>query len=248
MSVLAPKGLPVDEGEERVMTRLRRNLALARTNLQQELAQRRAHARFRQGDWRFLLEKASNYCVGIVLSYHRVNRFPKEEFCPTRGLAVHTDDFEAHLAFLKQHFSIIPLTQLMECLRSGVTLPENFVVLSFDDGYEDNYTDAFPLLEKYQAPATIFVTVGLVGRSDLLWHDWLEVLLGRTERTAVSWPGEPVLRLPLRSVGERWYAYEWMSQRLARLPADQRADVLLNLGRALGEASAPETDPQRRLL
>jgi peptidoglycan/xylan/chitin deacetylase (PgdA/CDA1 family) len=50
-------------------------------------------------------------------------------------------------------------------------VPARAVAITFDDGYADNYEYAFPILKKYNAPATIFVATGIVGTGNVLWHD-----------------------------------------------------------------------------
>jgi peptidoglycan/xylan/chitin deacetylase (PgdA/CDA1 family) len=70
--------------------------------------------------------------------------------------------FEEHLQFLTQQYDIVPLSVLQERLNTG-TLHGTEAVITFDDGYVDNFTHAVPLLEKYSVPATIFVTTGYLG-------------------------------------------------------------------------------------
>jgi peptidoglycan/xylan/chitin deacetylase (PgdA/CDA1 family) len=69
--------------------------------------------------------------------------------------------FEQHLSWLKTHCMVIPFSKIPEVMgREGLGRPT--VSITFDDGYEDNYEYAFPLLQQYRIPATFFVTVGLV--------------------------------------------------------------------------------------
>ena len=72
--------------------------------------------------------------------------------------------FEQHLHYLKQSKHVpLSLKEIEEHLLLGTSLPENAVAITLDDGFEDNYTNAYPLLKKYQIPATIFLTSGLMG-------------------------------------------------------------------------------------
>jgi peptidoglycan/xylan/chitin deacetylase (PgdA/CDA1 family) len=68
------------------------------------------------------------------------------------------------------------LHQLAQALRDG-NLPRRAVVVTFDDGYADNLYTAKPLLERFEVPATIFVTTGYIGRDREFWWDELERLL-----------------------------------------------------------------------
>src|SRR5262249_50143640 len=71
-------------------------------------------------------------------------------------------------------------------------VPERAVAITFDDGYRDNYDCAFPILKKYNLPATIFVATGAIGTGQLIWHDrvfdafrYATVMRARLHDTAV---------------------------------------------------------------
>ena len=228
---------------------MRRDLALMRTNVTRLIRRARARLGYRRGTWRRAFGRIRSLRTGFVLIYHRVNRLPKAGFCPLRDLSVRTDDFDKHLAFLKAHFAVISLNDLVSCLRQNGLLPVNFAVLTFDDGYEDNYTDAFPLLLKHGTPATMFITVGLIEGREPLWNDWLElVLLQATEPYLLRETDGAGVRLPLRTRGEKWYAFEWLSERLLRLTPSARIKMLNEVGRSLGGSSFPPTGSNQRLL
>ncbi len=67
-----------------------------------------------------------------------------------------------HIDFLSSRFQLITLRGLYQGVTSG-NLPQNPLVITFDDGYRDNYELALPTLEKYQVVATVFVATGYVG-------------------------------------------------------------------------------------
>jgi peptidoglycan/xylan/chitin deacetylase (PgdA/CDA1 family) len=96
----------------------------------------------------------------IVLHYHAINdRTGKEEI-----IAVRPEDFAWHMEYLKKAgYNVIPLKQAVEYLSEGTELPRKAVTISFDDGYMDNYKNAFPILKKHNYPATVFVATGEVG-------------------------------------------------------------------------------------
>lgn len=66
-------------------------------------------------------------------------------------------DFEKQVAYLAQNYKVISLDKLLGYIRAKQKVPNNAVVITIDDGYQDNYTFAYPILKKYSIPATIFV-------------------------------------------------------------------------------------------
>lgn len=92
-----------------------------------------------------------------VLMYHSVGR----NNIPS---TVSPENFAQQMAYLKEKRSqVISLANLADILEKKQPWPAQAVVLTFDDGYADNFTFAWPILQKYNFPATIFLTTGTVG-------------------------------------------------------------------------------------
>lgn len=78
---------------------------------------------------------------------------------------VTTEDLEKQLIFLKKEkYNVIKLAELVEKLRNKEKIPSKTIVLTFDDAYRDNHLNAFPLLKKYNLPATVFIPTAYVGK------------------------------------------------------------------------------------
>ena len=90
--------------------------------------------------------------------YHYVSELPPDADSIRRGLTVEPALFEAQLQYLQQEgYHTVFLRDLIETLSTGRPLPENPIVLTFDDGYLDAYTHAFPLLQQYGFVGEFFV-------------------------------------------------------------------------------------------
>lgn len=91
-----------------------------------------------------------------VLMYHSVsNDKATDKFVQIR---VKTDSFSEQMKYLKDNnFTTLSMDELKDFLVNDKPIPEKSVVLTFDDGYEDNYTNVYPILKKYSFKATIFV-------------------------------------------------------------------------------------------
>jgi peptidoglycan/xylan/chitin deacetylase (PgdA/CDA1 family) len=104
----------------------------------------------------------SNYTVPIIM-YHSVN--PVVENPAVHRLVVAPEDFERQMRFLKSHrYNVVLLSELARMLSSGRKLSPKTIAITFDDGYKDIYTYAFPVLKKYNLHATNFVIIDEVGR------------------------------------------------------------------------------------
>ena len=105
----------------------------------------------------------------LILLYHRVADDPID----SQLLAVSPAHFEAHLIELKQNYRVLSLNTLLEEIHQNTFIP-NSVAITFDDGYLDNLTNALPLLEKYNLPATFFITSGMIQCNKEFWWDAIE--------------------------------------------------------------------------
>jgi peptidoglycan/xylan/chitin deacetylase (PgdA/CDA1 family) len=121
----------------------------------------------------------------VILTYHRI--LAEKDLAQNYvqpGMYVYSNVFEMHVRILKKHFQILTLQELIELWKSNNCNKEKrYCVITFDDGWVDNYRNAFPLLRKYDVPATIFLPSQLIGSDTLPWPDKLVSLLWRYYRT-----------------------------------------------------------------
>jgi len=112
--------------------------------------------------------------TALVLIYHRVAELERDP----QLLAVTPEHFDEQMRMLAQSHNVIPLTDLLDTLRSR-RVPDRAVAVTFDDGYADNLTTAEPILASHGIPATVFVSSGYVLDPREYWWDELErILLG----------------------------------------------------------------------
>lgn len=98
-----------------------------------------------------------------ILVYHHINASSDTSLTL---LTVSQKSFEYQMLFLKRKgFHVISFDRLVKGIQRGQAFARNTVVVQFDDGYLDNYTDALPILEKYEIPATIFLVSDLIGHT-----------------------------------------------------------------------------------
>ena len=175
----------------------------------------------------------------FILMYHRVD-FSERPFFE---VVVKPEVFEKQIRFLKKYYEIIELTGLKR-IEANRSVKKDIIVLTFDDGYRDNYTHAFPILKKYQVPATIFLATKYINTNRLLWYDKLSWIL----YMAVTIPDKKKLigsELSLKIVREiiRFFVSDFsdrinvlraLAAILKGLSVEERKNTLHNLAKACG--------------
>ncbi len=163
-----------------------------------------------------------------ILFYHGVTDRRPRGVINREDNHIPSEDFEAHLRFLKAERRVIPLAQYVRCLAEGRPAPERAAVITFDDGFENNYTTAFPLLKKYGLPATIYVTTDFVERGIPLWVD----------RLACAFESSPVV-----PQAERLPRFLEVKRRLKAMPQSERLDALEKTIGEVCDGREPALDP-----
>jgi len=162
--------------------------------------------------------------------YHRVN--------PDGALgAITCQTFREQLKKIKRDFNPTSLTDLLETNAHGRT-NRNSVVITFDDGYQDFFEYAFPILQEEGIPATIFVATGFIDEELWLWPDQIEFLLEETNVKKVSIKGlGEVFIYP-----ERRNAWHRIADHCLTLPNSEKLALIEDLARQL-YLVLPKTPP-----
>ena len=126
----------------------------------------------------------------LVLTYHRV--LPADH--PDRafeqpGMLVTPGLLARHFRTLRQWFTPVHLDDWLQAARAGTPPPGRSVAITFDDGWQDNYHQAFPVIQAERMPVTLFLVTDLVGTRQRFWPNRLGSLLTR-------WPADAGQRLP----------------------------------------------------
>lgn len=118
----------------------------------------------------------------LILAFHRVVEDGEIVPCLDPQMYVTSTVFRDLLVFLRRHYDVVGLGDLLARDKPEECLPKPACALTFDDGYMDNYTHAFPILAEAGVPATIFLTAGLIGTKRLLWNDAISVACAAASR------------------------------------------------------------------
>ena len=121
----------------------------------------------------FNILKGINKKKLIILYYHRVVNKNEAENIRTPGMYVDVDEFEAQMEFIKNFYHPISETDIIHSVNNRKKLPDYSIWITFDDGYRDIYTRAFPILKKYKIPATVFITTGFINKTIIPCKDYI---------------------------------------------------------------------------
>jgi len=112
-----------------------------------------------------------------IITYHRVLEKPDPDYGFAFGIRLSV--FERQLAMFHRFGSVRPLDEILDRIEQGKPLPPRCIALTFDDGYRDVLTRAWPLLLRYKLPATLYVAVDALERG-FLWPDVVQAAIQRT--------------------------------------------------------------------
>jgi peptidoglycan/xylan/chitin deacetylase (PgdA/CDA1 family) len=168
----------------------------------------------------------------VILVYHGIT---SNNFFHPPWTLLPVSLFEKHIRFLKQHYKILPLGDVVSALNQKKVLPTNTAVVTFDDGYRNNFTNAFPILSKYGIPATIFLTAGYIGTRRLLPLDKAYLLCRDAQidyfQSRANNKHEP---LSFRNDKERMLSYNRMAEILKKLSTSDQELYLKMFQEGLG--------------
>ena len=168
----------------------------------------------------FPFVKSRRHSSFQILYYHRVN----DEGHPFFG-GTPMKTFSLQMEQIHRYFNVLPLEELVERMDRR-DVPDRAVAITFDDGYKDNFTNAFPVLEQLGLPATIFLTTGAIGSGEWLWHDQVFGAFHGTNVNEVIIEGRLYL---LRTLGEKKTALNALLQLLRQLYPAERDKLIQNV-------------------
>ena len=106
----------------------------------------------------------------VIVQYHRFG----ENDVPTTNIRL--EQFDAHIAELKRGgFNVVPLTEIVDAMRTGRTLPDRTIAITVDDAYVSAYTEAWPRLKATGFPLTLFVSTDIVDQRSNRYMTWAQI-------------------------------------------------------------------------
>jgi peptidoglycan/xylan/chitin deacetylase (PgdA/CDA1 family) len=155
----------------------------------------------------------------VVLAYHRICDPAAPDFTGlTANVSATPEDFDRQLDLLQRWCNVVSLATVLDWLDRGTPLPPRAALITFDDGYRDNFDHAWPSLKVHNLPAVLFLTTGCVGSSQPFWWDLVANGFAGTTKTLAELP--LLGRCRLDDTASRSHALAQWCAMAKRLPAD----------------------------
>jgi len=120
----------------------------------------------------YFRKKVLRHYITMVITYHRVRDDDTEP-----DISVSTENFKRQIAYLKDRFNVISLKEVVGHIGKESDMSRDNIAITFDDGYKDIFLNAYPILQQYKFPATIFLISSLIGaRENILNIDELKIM------------------------------------------------------------------------
>jgi peptidoglycan/xylan/chitin deacetylase (PgdA/CDA1 family) len=156
-----------------------------------------------------------------ILMYHRLT---DSDIIP----GISTSLFELQLQYLCKYYNVVSVDEIVSDIQKNIFI-SNKVALTFDDGYVDFYAKAWPLLKKYNVPASLYITTDFVDQKMWMWPDKVRVMLDKTEHTNIKCSALGELELTELNFEKNWHA---ISDHCLTLSEFEREKFLLELSNA----------------
>ena len=142
----------------------------------------------------------------VVLMYHRVLSDGEREASGSHpALVVDRDTFARHMAVLKRRFVVLSAEEFADRLERKIPLPNSSCVITFDDGWKDNLSNALPALVEHGLPAVVFLPTNYIGCRRVFWQEALTHLLTRAVEDVRAHPDRrPRIERALSATGLEW--------------------------------------------
>ncbi|HCS64584.1 MAG TPA: chitin deacetylase [Cellvibrio sp.] len=135
-----------------------------------------------------------------VMMYHRI--LPRDDIryqLEEPGMIITPDTFSMHLRELKRHFDLMDFSEWLSLREAGKPLPRRACVITFDDGWYDNYEYALPIINAEATPVTLFAVVEKIGTDFQFWPNIVSALLHSNALSAMQ--QQPVFARALAQTG-----------------------------------------------
>jgi len=185
-----------------------------------------------------------------ILAYHRIWDIRCEDAFPfdVELVSASVAEFRWQMEYVRENFDPITFAALLDILEGITPAPPRPIIITFDDGFEDNFENAFPILSALEIPATIFLSTGYIASQQTFWYDRLaHMLLLAPERELTAKGFAETIQLGPDAKSRRRALRKVLAE-LKLMPNQCRLEVLGHLEFELGPLSEDRPSLESRPL
>jgi peptidoglycan/xylan/chitin deacetylase (PgdA/CDA1 family) len=172
----------------------------------------------------FNFNQSLHHIKVAILMYHRIHCSSYLSFNPSKILEVSPDLFEKQIQFFSNNYDCISMDDLI-CSINSNRLNKPAIVITFDDGYSDNLKYALPVLEKYNVPATIYITTLFIENRLCPWWFEIEQIINDLDELSIECNGINV-DYQLYNQKEKTKSFFEINQFIRQLSETDRKDMM----------------------
>ncbi|MBD3178612.1 MAG: polysaccharide deacetylase family protein [Candidatus Latescibacteria bacterium] len=177
-----------------------------------------------------------------VLCYHRILDTGEDFPFDSDLVSASTDQFRSQLRYISRNYNVINFKSLLDHLREkDGRFPPKPLIITFDDGYIDNYTVAYPILREFNLTATMFVTAGFMGEKRIFWWDRIAYIIKKTDKNSIEIKSPVEISVDISRFGDRQDCARKLIKRVKEITDSEKEEVIEKLSDQLG-VTPPEGD------
>jgi peptidoglycan/xylan/chitin deacetylase (PgdA/CDA1 family)/CelD/BcsL family acetyltransferase involved in cellulose biosynthesis len=186
---------------------------------------------YQRGAHALSIESRNAPCCQVFL-YHRVND-DGDPYLPSLPV----QEFRRQMQYIAKNFNVVTLDDIAAG-RTGNVRSKYSVAITFDDGYRDNFTSAFPILKELGIPATIYLATGYIGTGRIPWYDEICLAFKLSVRSRLQLDRTDAPSGPMESQAQRLALLDRALDWLRSLEDEERRRAIPGLLNALGAPAA----------
>lgn len=171
-----------------------------------------------------------------ILTYHGVSNDPAESFIDDGLVAPPVQTFEKQMDYMKRHYHVITFHEFFQIINNNQSelLDGRKAIITFDDGYKNNYDVVFPILKKRDLRATVFLVTDCIEEGEMFWFEKISFLIKRTKKERLTLRTIPGKRWSIRRAKERLAAIRDIKRICKEVEDTERICILNELCESLG--------------
>jgi peptidoglycan/xylan/chitin deacetylase (PgdA/CDA1 family) len=183
-----------------------------------------------------------------ILLYHGVTSYSDTGIENYAGKHIAIKDFEEQIKLIQKKCTLLSMDDIINIHNEGARYPKNAVAVTFDDGFQNNYSKATAILDKYKCPATFYICAGMINTNLMFWVDKIEDCINRTKKLSLTLFLEKNLTLPLSNNREKIVAVNIIKKYCKNSKAELKDSIIEELIKKTEINPSVEASPNYKMM